>query len=517
MSLLVVAPELVESAAADLEGIRSALHSAHAAATASTTGLAAAGADEISAAVASLFSGYGQEFQALGAQASVFHQQFVQALNSGAGSYLASEVANAAPLQSVQHDLLGVINAPTQALLGRQLIGDGADGTATSPNGKPGGLLFGDGGTGFSQTASGLPGGTGGSAGLIGNGGAGGTGGTNANGGAGGNGGLLYGNGGTGGLAGSTAQGGVGGSAGLFGKGGTGGNATGNFGGAGGHGGWLWGNNGTAGTGAPDSAWVPLSVYNGTEPITHLSVNGGPTIPVLVDTGSNGLVIPLQDIGFQHLGLPTGFGTGAYSGGLVYVYGTFHTTVDFGNGIVTAPTDVNVVLFSFPTTFHSFMAGNGADGVLGIGPNAIGPLHTNPTYALPGNLDHGVLINQQAGHMRFGDNPGTGVSLNGSPITNLDVKIGNGPIVHDVPAIVDSGGVYGTMPSSVASSLPVGTWISVYDPSTNALLYKYQVTAANSPTIISDGLMNTGNEPFAQYPIYISNSPAGTGTTVFNT
>jgi hypothetical protein len=51
------------------------------------------------------------------------------------------------------------------------------------------------------------------------------------------------------------------------------------------------------------------------------------------------LVIPLQDIGFQHLGLPTTWGTRAYSGGLVYVFGTFHTTVDFGNGIVSAPTD----------------------------------------------------------------------------------------------------------------------------------------------------------------------------------
>jgi hypothetical protein len=158
----------------------------------------------------------------------------------------------------------------------------------------------------------------------------------------------VTGNGGTGGLAGAGGQGGVGGSAGLFGKGGTGGNATGNFGGAGSHGGWLWGSNGTVATGAPASATIPREAANVTEPVVNLSVNGGKTIPVLVDTGSNGLVLPLQDIGFQHLGLPTNFGTGAYSGGLAYVDGTFHTTVDFGNGIVSAPTDVNVVLFSFP-------------------------------------------------------------------------------------------------------------------------------------------------------------------------
>src|SRR6185437_3893283 len=238
-----------------------------------TTALLAAGADDVSTAVASLFADYGQEFQALGVQASAFHRQFVQVLTSGAGSYLATELASAAPLASVQQELLSVINAPTEALLGRALIG---------------------------------------------NGGGGGAGGTGANGGAGGAGGWLLGNGGHGGAAGTGAQGGVGGSAGLLGKGGTGGNASGNFGGAGGHGGWLGGSNGTAGTGAPASATIPLEVYNVTEPVINLSVNGGPTTTALVDTGSNGLVIPLREIGWQHLGLPTHLGTGAYSGGLIY-------------------------------------------------------------------------------------------------------------------------------------------------------------------------------------------------------
>ncbi|WP_337360551.1 PGRS repeat-containing protein, partial [Mycobacterium tuberculosis] len=82
--------------------------------------------------------------------------------------------------------VLGLINAPTQALLGRPLIGNGADGTAANPNGGAGGLLYGNGGNGFSQTTAGLTGGTGGSAGLIGNGGNGGAGGAGANGGAGG-------------------------------------------------------------------------------------------------------------------------------------------------------------------------------------------------------------------------------------------------------------------------------------------------------------------------------------------
>lgn len=177
MSFLVVVPEFLTSAAADVENIGSTLRAANAAAAASTTALAAAGADEVSAAVAALFARFGQEYQAVSAQASAFHQQFVQTLNSASGSYAAAEATIASQLQTAQHDLLGAVNAPTETLLGRPLIGDGAPGTATSPNGGAGGLLYGNGGNGYSATASGVGGGAGGSAGLIGNGGAGGAGG----------------------------------------------------------------------------------------------------------------------------------------------------------------------------------------------------------------------------------------------------------------------------------------------------------------------------------------------------
>ncbi|EUA06469.1 PE family protein [Mycobacterium kansasii 732] len=173
MSLLVVAPEIVASAAADLESLNSALNAANAAAAGPTTVLAAAGIDEVSAAVATLFAGFGQEYQALSTQANTFYQQFVAALNSSAGSYQAGEAQAVSLLQTAQLDLLGAVNAPTLALLGRPLIGDGATGTGSSPNGAAGGLLLGNGGNGYSQTASGVPGGAGGPAGLIGNGGAG--------------------------------------------------------------------------------------------------------------------------------------------------------------------------------------------------------------------------------------------------------------------------------------------------------------------------------------------------------
>ena len=57
-----------------------------------------AAADEVSAAIAALFSGQAQEFQALGAQAAAFHEQFVQALRGAGGAYAAAEAANASPL-----------------------------------------------------------------------------------------------------------------------------------------------------------------------------------------------------------------------------------------------------------------------------------------------------------------------------------------------------------------------------------------------------------------------------------
>ncbi|WP_152328535.1 PE family protein, partial [Mycobacterium tuberculosis] len=193
MSFVLVSPSQLMAAAADVAGIGSAISAANAAALAPTSVLAAAGADEVSAAVAALFSAHAGQYQQLGARAALFHEQFVQALTGAASAYASAEATN------VEQQVLGLINAPTQALLGRPLIGNGADGTAANPNGGAGGLLYGNGGNGFSQTTAGLTGGTGGSAGLIGNGGNGGAGGAGANGGAGGNGGWLYGSGGNGG------------------------------------------------------------------------------------------------------------------------------------------------------------------------------------------------------------------------------------------------------------------------------------------------------------------------------
>lgn len=98
MSFVVTAPELVTAAAGNLAGIGSTLGEATAAAAGPTTGIATAAADEISVAISQLFGTYGHEFQAISAQATAFHSEFVSLLNGGAAAYLGAELANAQAL-----------------------------------------------------------------------------------------------------------------------------------------------------------------------------------------------------------------------------------------------------------------------------------------------------------------------------------------------------------------------------------------------------------------------------------
>ena len=125
MSFVIAAPEFVTAAASDLTSLGSTISSATAAAATQTTGVLAAAEDEVSAAIAAVFSAHGQGFQALSVQAAAFHEQFVQALTAGAGSYASAEAANVAaftanPAQTIQQDLLGLINAPTRRCWGNR-------------------------------------------------------------------------------------------------------------------------------------------------------------------------------------------------------------------------------------------------------------------------------------------------------------------------------------------------------------------------------------------------------------
>jgi hypothetical protein len=99
MSLLVAEPEPLDSAAADLSDLGGTLDDANASAAARTTGIVAAARDEVSEAIAALFSGHGRAFRALSEQAAAFHRQFTQALGRSAATYSDAEAANASVLK----------------------------------------------------------------------------------------------------------------------------------------------------------------------------------------------------------------------------------------------------------------------------------------------------------------------------------------------------------------------------------------------------------------------------------
>ncbi|OBG27262.1 PecA family PE domain-processing aspartic protease [Mycobacterium sp. E3198] len=564
MSFVIAAPGLVTDAAADIAGIGSSVATAHRAAAASTTGVVAAAGDEVSAAIASLFSGHALDYQALGLRAEAFHAQFVAALSGSAAAYAATEAAGTSPLQILAQDVLGVINLPTELLVGRPLIGNGADGTpGTGQAGGAGGILLGNGGSGGSG-ASGLPGGPGGPAGLLGSGGAGGVGGWDASGGTGGTGGLLWGNGGIGGIGGPFGTGGVGGNALFFGDGGRGGlgGELGGVGGTGGRGGWLIGNGGAGGTGGvsggpggvaggpggtggiagmlglPGAAGgtggaptIPVQVDQQiNRPYVDVSIAGGPNSQVILDTGSRGLVVPPQDVNFASLGAATGTGTVTYGDGANTVtenYTTYSATVNFGNGIISQPTTVAVITSVTQTQnghTTSFAASDGLP-VLGVGgSNLVGPLTTSPVQVLPDTLSQGVLLNEPAGTAQFGANPLTALtSSSGAPVTTLKVSVNGGTPVALSNAFVDSGGLWGDVPASLGTGsaggyVPQGTTLTVYTANNVAIYHETVGAAPTAPAVVSgaNGLFNTGNIPFETIPIYLSYSPLGTGTLFYD-
>jgi len=96
MSYVTALPEMLASAAGDLQSIGCAVAAGNCAAAAPTTGVVPAAADEVSALTAAQFAAQGALYQELSAQATAIHELFVGALATSAASYVATEVANAA-------------------------------------------------------------------------------------------------------------------------------------------------------------------------------------------------------------------------------------------------------------------------------------------------------------------------------------------------------------------------------------------------------------------------------------
>ena len=96
MSYVTTHPEMLSAAAGNLQGIGAVVSAGNAAAAGPTTGVVPAAADEVSALTAAQFAAHAQMYQDFSAQAAAIHEQFVATLQTSAGSYLATEAANAA-------------------------------------------------------------------------------------------------------------------------------------------------------------------------------------------------------------------------------------------------------------------------------------------------------------------------------------------------------------------------------------------------------------------------------------
>lgn len=271
-------------------------------------------------------------------------------------------------------------------------------------------------------------------------------------------------------------------------------------------------------------AYIPITVQEDTEPSVQATVDGSNT-SLLVDTGSSGLVIPWQDLGSSHLEVlrelrAAGdhlekFGHSGYSGGVQYSYREYDgLTVDYGNGqLTTTNTPVDIVWNSHgtfgsdgPRNFEEFLKDNDVTGILGIGDNTAGP--TESPFEATGYT--GVTVDLPQNELIVGDtNPGTAIAtVSGAPISSLYETVTTGGVTKasTVTDDVDSGGVYGTVPSSLGAAQ--GSTITVYSSHGGTELYSYTVGndtngASELPESTSGTSIDSGEIPFREAPIYI--------------
>ena len=219
---------------------------------------------------------------------------------------------------------------------------------------------------------------------------------------------------------------------------------------------------------------LPVTMNIVTEPTIQAAIGTGDPSTLLVDTGSSGLVIPWQELGTNDfsaleelfkLGAPENYGFSGYSGGVEYLYLEYAgVPVSYGTDgtdVLTTSSPVDVEVLSWSTNpanifenFQSFLSSNDVDGILGIGPATAGPTDS-PFDGYPGVLVD--LVGPEKQLIVGGDNPLTGGTwLDGSPnvaglletVSRGGSVIGSGTVTNDL----DSGGVYGTIPSSIAGS-----------------------------------------------------------------
>ena len=101
MAYVLAQPQVMATAAADVAEIGAAIDEAKVAAARTSTAVARAAADEVSEAVANLFSGYAREYHAVIDGATAFHTEFAQALAAAGNAYANVEAAGASSLAAL--------------------------------------------------------------------------------------------------------------------------------------------------------------------------------------------------------------------------------------------------------------------------------------------------------------------------------------------------------------------------------------------------------------------------------
>ncbi|MDT5146570.1 MAG: hypothetical protein QOC58_1215 [Mycobacterium sp.] len=98
MAYVIAQPQGMATAAADVAAIGTTIEEATTAAAGRTTGVVAAAGDEVSAAIASVFNTYADDWRGLLGRAATFHGAFAQALSAAGNAYAGAEAAGAAAL-----------------------------------------------------------------------------------------------------------------------------------------------------------------------------------------------------------------------------------------------------------------------------------------------------------------------------------------------------------------------------------------------------------------------------------
>ena len=117
MSFVFASPHVVSSVATGLANVESSVTEAQAVFGAPITSMAAAADDEVSQAIARLFSGHGQAFTASGMQAAGLVGRFAQAVSTAAGVYGQAESSAVSTLGNGVHSMFDAVLAPLRSAL----------------------------------------------------------------------------------------------------------------------------------------------------------------------------------------------------------------------------------------------------------------------------------------------------------------------------------------------------------------------------------------------------------------